>query len=286
MNLDHPLAAIANLPHLTDCEPNEQLVLLGVDSAGNISVHDRFPLTTLRPLDDAALTVTRWSNDVEGVIAVAYTNDAALNPAVLRGAIEASGRQPIHVLRAGTDRWRSYTCARPRCCPVAGNRYTAEAPAHGRFEPIPDREPRPHEWRRRQWEAWRTAIASPSNAGCESPEFLAMLAASLHDIPVRDALLAHSARTDSMSQARLTHVLIDLARHTPLAVGLPVHTCTAALLYLDGLTHESSAIVEAVLAIDEYSLARLLHNGLQMRAPASLLARSFAHFDPLDLLAA
>ena len=79
--------------------------------------------------------------------------------------------------------------------------------------------------------------------------------------------------------------LLEAMRHrSTLGAAIPVNTCAAAMRYLDGDTESAALLVQSILDADEYSLARLLSNGLEMRAPASLLARSFSHWNPQDLL--
>ena len=282
MNLEQPLAVIADLPHLLGHEPRDLVLVAGFDDAGEFVGGDGFPLTTDRPLDEAAITVTRWPQRATNVAAVAYSDDPTVDLVTLQQAVVTSGRHLVHLLRAGTNTWRSYVCGRTRCCPLVGNPYGTTAPGHPAYTPGNPR----NEWRRHLWNTWRIAIEGAAVHDFPNGPIRAALASSLFDIPLRDALLAQSARADLPTRAAMRELLIELARHSPLGVALPVHTCTAALLYLDGLTEETAFIVKAVLSIDEYSLARLLKNGLDMRAPSSLLARSFAHFDPLDLLAA
>lgn len=286
MNLEQPLAVIADLPHLLGHEPRDLVLVAGFDDAGELVGGNGFPLNTERPLDDAAITVTQWPRSVTSVVVVAYSDDPSVALSTLQQAVISSGRHLVQLLRAGTNTWRSYACGRTRCCPLVGNPYGTSAPGHPPYTPGNPRQPAGNEWRRHLWNTWRVAIDRAADHDFPTGPVRAALASSLFDIPLRDALLAQSARADLPTRAAMRELLIELARHSPLGVALPVHTCTAALLYLDGLTEETAFIVRAVLSIDEYSLARLLKNGLDMRAPSSLLARSFAHFDPLDLLAA
>ena len=283
MNVTQPLSVIAELAFLADVDARDQLVVAGLDADDNVAAIAAWPLTIERPLDDAALAITSWPASVRAVVAVAYTESPALDLRMLHRATTASDRRLVQLLRAGSGRWRSAVCSRPRCCPQVGNRYRQPTIGHPAFEPLPQRAADPMGWRTETWDRWQEAIRGGAPTGGSQR---AALALSLLDVPLRDALLAQSARQNGAARPGFRSVLHALQAGCTLGTSLALHTCLAAMLYLDGEAAASRALVNAVLLVDEYSLARLLRNGLDMRAPASLLARSFAHFDPVDLLAA
>lgn len=283
MNIDQPLSVIADLAFLADTEARERLVIAGLDEHDAIIAVESWPLGVARQFDDAALTITRWPSEIRNIVAVAYSESLSPDLQLLAGAITASARTARQLLRAGSGRWRAADCQRPRCCPRTGNRYAQAPLGHPAADALPERAPDPAAWRTRLWDTWQDAIrVGLPQDGHERAE----LARSLTDIPLRDALLAQSARNGGAVRPALRSLMHGLHIGSTLGVALPLHTCLAALLYLDGDVAASRALVNAVLLTDEYSLARLLRNGLDMRAPSSLLARSFAHFDPIDLLAA
>lgn len=281
-----PLSVIEHLPYALDCDPHQRLLVAGLDAEQRIVETESFPLDDDRPLDDAVIAITRWPAAVTEVVAVAYSDLQSLDLLPLVQASESAARTASQVLRAGQARWRSFVCTKPRCCPRVGNRYAQDLPAHGEYHPLPERDSRRHEWRTERWDAWQEAIRSAETGGRRPGADLARLSTALFDIPLRDALLAQSARDDGFARPAMRALFDQLLHRSSLGTALPAYTCSAALAYLDGETTAARTIVNAVLAIDEYSLARLLRNGLEMRAPASLLARSFSHFDPVDLLAA
>lgn len=283
MNVNQPISVIAELAFLAEVEARDRLVVAGFDADNQLSAVASWPLIGERPYDDAALAITSWPDTVRGIAAVAYSDALTIDLRVIHSATAASGRSMLQLLRAGTGRWRSAVCSRPRCCPPIGNRYGHSAAGHPPYEPLSGRRKDPQTWRTEYWDHWQAAIrdGAPSEGALR-----AALVGSLLDIPLRDALLAQSARQNGAARPGFRSVLHALQASSTLGVSLPLHTCLAAMLYLDGEVAASRALVNAVLLVDEYSLARLLHNGLDMRAPASLLARSFAHFDPIDLLAA
>lgn len=118
----------------------------------------------------------------------------------------------------------------------------------------------------------KTATDMPSDICDEMRE-------NLRDIPFRDALLANSVQMPEFRPA-LKQVFAVLAANDD----APSRTMLAAMQYLDDEIQSAEANVQTVLEKEEYSLARLLSNGIEFRAPSSLLARSFGSFDPLDLL--
>lgn len=281
-----PLSVIEALPYLFDCDPTEQLLVAGLDRDCNIAESVVAPLSADRPLDDALLSITRWNAEVTTVVAVAYSEQPALDLTPLVLATAAADREARQILRAGRQRWRDYACAIPRCCPRVGNRYATPVAGHPEFNPLPERTAGPHAWRTDAWDAWQHAIrAEDSGPAVPTPQ-LARLSRSLFDIPLRDAILAQSARDDGALRPALRQLLMRMLERSTMGTAIPLYTCAAAMAYLDGEIIAANDAVNDILAIDEYSLARLLRNGLEMRAPASLLARSFSHFDPIDLLAA
>lgn len=103
----------------------------------------------------------------------------------------------------------------------------------------------------------------------------------LRQIPVRDAILADfAARPERMEPSRVLLLALTRTGDTN-----PARTVLAAVNYLEGDYESAYSLVSDVLDTEEYSLARLLWNGLDMKAPASILRNSFSHFNPEDLLA-
>lgn len=278
---NEPLFSIEAVPYLVDCDPRNRLLLVAFDDADTVAATASFPLGVERPMDDAALEIVGWAPSATSVVAIAYSDATDLDLQPLLSAAAASHRTMVHAVRAGRTRWRSYMCRRPRCCPTIGNRYPQSMPGHTDYRPLPFRGADPRRWRTAMWDTWQDALLRPVPG-----PVLSEMARSLFDVPLRDALLAQSARQDGNQRPAIRAVLSRIEQRSPLATALPAYTCSAAMSYLDGDFAAAKEAVNAVLAIDEYSLARLLRNGLDMRAPATLLARSFAHFDPIDLLAA
>lgn len=133
------------------------------------------------------------------------------------------------------------------------------------------------------WDAWGETAAAclvDANFAPTMPEEVReWFRASLTDICLRDAILAQSARMPIFRPA-LKQILAVLAEDE----SVPARTLLACMEYLDDHTEQARALVSSVLETENYSLARLINNGLEMQAPASLLARSFAHFSPEELL--
>lgn len=279
-----PLSIIETLPYELDCRPNGRVLLAGFTETGERCAGADFGLVSDRPLDDAIIAITRWPAEATHAVAVAYTDRDGLDLQPLVRAASASGRTVVQVLRAGERRWRDIDCRIPRCCPRLGNRYGQPAPGHSSYQPIPERSANPQRWRTARWDAWQRLLETGGSVA--SGQDLAALARSLFDIPLRDALLAQSAQNDGAMRPAMQLLFARLLERSSLGTAIPAFTCAAALAYLDGDLLNARDVVNSVLALDEYSLARLLRNGLDMRAPASLLARSFSHFDPIDLLAA
>lgn len=286
MITDEPLFLIEVLPYILDCDPDNRLLVAGFDSNGAVAHRAWFPITTHRPFDDAALDILRVRPEASSFVVVCYSENAVSDVEPFMRAAETSSRPVPHVLWAGRTRWRSLDCQRVGCCPSTGNRYDRPALGHPDYHPQPRRGEDPRTWRLEAWGRWQDAIIRTSAGAAIDPWTLSELARSLFDIPLRDAMLAQSARDDGAARPAITTLLRQAVQRSPLATASPAHTCSAAMSYLDGDLVAADTVVNAVLAVEEYSLARLLRNGLDMHAPASLLARSFSHFHPTDLLAA
>lgn len=284
-----PRSAIATMPYLLDAPPQDILMIVAFDADGRPRHHAGFRIDGTRPLDEPLLASSLWGDDCPFAAAIVYSELPTLSLQPLVTAWESRGRHTVQAAWAGLTRWRSFTCTADGCCTGRGNRYPARLAAHDDFSPLPERPleaPAAMAWRRAQWAIWQRVIAGAAAGDAPPSSSLEDLARSLHDIPVRDALLAASAGQGTTIRPGLDLVLTAMLERSTVGTSIPLQTCVAALDYLDGNLEMASMRVTRVLDAEEYSLARLLRNGLEMRAPASLLARSFSHFDPEELLAA
>lgn len=281
-----PRAAIAHMPYLLDEEPQGRLLVAGFDASGAVRHGCSFPLDGRRPLDEPLLEASLWAEDVVFAAAVMYCDRPDLDLTPLADAWRYRGRTPLEAAWAGSARWRSYLCDSEDCCTDAGHPYSAQVPGHADHTPLQAVSREGGDWRRRLWSTWLRAIDVVASGGTIPAPELAQLSATLFDIPIRDALLAHSAGPDARVRPALEDLLTTMCTRSALGTSIPHHTCLAAMQYLNGDLAPAAKLTRRVLDAEEYSLARLLHNGLEMRAPASLLARSFAHFTPTELLVA
>ncbi len=277
-------AAIAALPHMLDCDAVDRIMTIGLDIDGDVRHLAHHPASVPRPLDDPLLESSLWGNDIRFAAVIVYTERQTIDPTPLVDAWTYRDRVTLHALWAGPTRWRSHLCRADDCCTPRGHRYGRELEHHADRVPIPERPD--ISWRRARWNDWMQTIADVARGFPVESAMVHDLDRSLFDVPVRDAILAHSATLDADARAGLDRLMDRMTARSPIGSSIPAHTCAAALRYLDGDITDAAQRVERILDADEYSLARLLHNGLEMRAPASLLARSFRHFTPQDLLAA
>lgn len=281
-----PRAAIAHMPYLLDEEPQGRLLIAGFDEAGALRHGGSFPVDGRRPLDEPLLEVSLWPDDVTYAAAVMYCERPPVDLTPLLHAWQYRDRTVLEAAWAGHRSWRSYTCSDQDCCSDEGHAYTDHVTGHDDFTPLAILSTEGSDWRRRHWSTWLRAIDAVADGGSVAAAELARLAATLFDIPIRDAVLAHSAGADERARPALEELLTSMCVRSVIGTSIPAHTCLAAMEYLNGDLTQAAQLSRRVLDVEEYSLARLLHNGLEMRAPASLLARSFAHFTPTELLAA
>lgn len=133
------------------------------------------------------------------------------------------------------------------------------------------------------WSAWGITISACLNDTELAPtmpdDIRESFRQSLADIALRDAILAQSAREPEFRPA-LKQVLAVLAEDE----NVPARTMLACMEFLDNDLEAADALVSSVLEADDYSLARLIKTGLEINAPASLLASSFSHYSPEEHL--
>ena len=278
MFLSDPLTAMTSMPFLVEHHPIDTLMVAGFSSQGEVLARHAFPTSARRPLDEPLLESSLWGADIEQVAVIAYSDVPVVDLRPLVDAWTHQGRTTTQALWAGQSRWRSYLCS--SCCTPRGHRYDITLAEHPRAQPVT----RDAGWRSGSWNDWLFTLDQVADGTMPDLQTLERLGATLYDIPLRDALLAHSARDAAIAEPHVRSTLDAIARMSHIATSTPTHTCLAAMHYLEGELEQAAMLVSRILDVEEYSLARLLQNGLQMRAPASLLARSFAHFDPLDLL--
>ena len=124
-------------------------------------------------------------------------------------------------------------------------------------------------WRDRWLLRWADVVeqfALPPTA--LDPEEAALLATSLDDVLLRDALAAEH------SPERLLPVLADLVRRTPDPFDAPVCTLFAWLTYCDGGGAEVTIMLERALRTDpSYSLAKLLGQVMLSQVPPEVVRR-------------
>lgn len=133
------------------------------------------------------------------------------------------------------------------------------------------------------WKAWTNTISDIADGTQRTSDidldFMDLMRGSLRDIPLRDALLSYVARNpETRTSFREMFSTLGLGGDAPSL------TLLAAIQYIDNEVNAASENVSEVLEREDYSLARLLHQGLAMNAPASMLQRSFSYYTPESLL--
>ncbi len=126
-----PASLLAVIPGLLGFEPGRSIVVVGTESPGAaVRVTLRYDVPD--PRRPAAATALAGhavgvlaAQGVTTAVAVGYGSDAAVSPvaAALRERAAEAGVTLTEVLRAEGQRYWSYVCADPACCPPEGTPY-------------------------------------------------------------------------------------------------------------------------------------------------------------------
>lgn len=306
-----PGALCATLPHLIGFTPSESLVLVWMTD-GIVSLTQRIDVEAL----DAGPEILRSAlqaganHGPERVAVVIWSASRTPSPDdldLITDALDhvAPGVDVLDVLHVDGQAWRSIMCDNPECCPPDGTPLDfdgapiVELIADGRApldsredveasEPVPagqahtvpeemtnaDRE----EWRDQRCAAWAVLLDSTAQ---HTPDLLAGLAASLHDVRVRDvALFWVTALDDADDLRRAGDLLADVVRAAHPEDAAPALSCAALVSWLLGDGVRANLRTHAALTADPgYSLALLLSQSLASGLPPKAWRDSMASLD-------
>ena len=172
----------------------------------------------------------------------------------------------LDTLLVGPTHWWSAMCTDPDCCPTVGRpRLQPRFPTLYRSE------------RKRLWDAWQQLLNSHAQLADRTAEELAVLIDGLHDLRLRDSILAHAGQNPEMRGAWNT-LIVDLLDNSNFSRNVALKTTHCALVYLQGNLKQARVIAEEALHLDgSYSLALLLHKGLVTKAPPGTLEAAFCN---------
>ncbi len=307
--LSGPGELAAALPLLCGFVPHESVVVVCVDRAGRLGLTMRIDL----PPDaqqravaaDLAARVRQADSRRAWVVVLSEQPDRPQEALVLALRDEVD---VVDALLVRSGRWRSYLCDDPTCCPPTGTPVPRTSRALRQVEAasvfrgravLPSREdlvasvgPPPEESRVRFAAATAALAREHRDLGGasvrsrqrsdlqaaldEHPVDGASLALALHDVRLRDELLAWSLTRED----EVLSLLLFLARTTPPPHDAPVCAALAWVAYARGDGALASVALGRALATDPaHGLARLLRQALdgqvsprELRAAASLAA--------------
>ncbi|MCW2778160.1 MAG: uncharacterized protein JWN17_1885 [Frankiales bacterium] len=310
--LSGPGELLAALPLLLGFPPRESLVLVCLEGErGRVGLTLRYDLPE-PSLESAAVQDLAERLEAAGLrraYAVLVTDEQAVGlprQGLMTSLRDALPVDLVDVLLLRSDRWWSYLCDVPACCPPSGSAVPvatptltlvrAEAALDGRAV-LPSREalvrslappalPGPHLTVLRQVQA-RLAdeVLQQSRRRVRRRLLLlweraldaaslppagpaAELVLGLHDVLVRDEVLTWSVGRSE----RLLTVLLHLARSTPAPFDGPVCTCLAWTAYARGDGAIAQTALDRALATDPgYSLALLLREAVDRQVPPRAL---------------
>jgi len=131
VRIGSPASLLAVVPGLLGFEPGQSIVVVGTETPGAaVRVTLRYDVPDPRqPAAAAALAGhavgVLTAQGVTTAVAVGYGSDTAVSPvaAALRERAAEAGVTLTEVLRAEGQRYWSYVCANPACCPPDGTPY-------------------------------------------------------------------------------------------------------------------------------------------------------------------
>jgi hypothetical protein len=315
VRLSGPADVAAAIPHIVGFHPEESLVVISLSGPRRrIGLTMRFdlPPASLHAVmaDEVAI---RLQSDGAGHAFVACCttqagDDARLPRADLVAMIDQRLRDReitlMEALLIRDRRWWSYLCDDAECCPPCGTEMreaTDIAAAHaliGRAV-LPDREALAEQLRpvasvaraamtralKRAGAAPPTPdetvslavelldrYAEPANARLSDNE-AARLIVGLSDVHARDGVIVAAVRHDLDTAQRL---FIELCRRALPPQDAPTCTTLAWLAYADGNGALANVALERAFASrPDYSLARLLRDGLHGQIPPALLRKAW-----------
>jgi hypothetical protein len=132
VRISSPLTLLAAIPGLLSFQPADSIVIIGTGQPGaEVQLTLRYDLPDPAVPRGAAALAAGVLNilAVQGITAAAavgYGADGAVSPvaAALRWRAAAAGITLTEVLRVEGDRYWSYVCANPSCCPPEGSPFT------------------------------------------------------------------------------------------------------------------------------------------------------------------
>jgi len=192
----------------------------------------------------------------------------------LQTQIEMSNIKLLDSLFCTPQRWWSAMCSSESCCPTTGRMIEVNQAV----------EPSQHSVRA-LWEQVSSIIErSDSQIAAEEFEVFSQAVEKMCDnITFRDCILSHSA-TRPETRAKWETYFKKLAA-LPQFNKPMISTVLAALAYLTNDLSEAGLHLKISFQMDpQYSLARLLRQGLIANAPASLLQSAFSVYTPDQLI--
>ena len=134
-----PVSLLAVVPHLLTFQPSDSLVVIGTaPPRGQVRLTLRYDLPDPAGPDIAAEIARHaagvlGAQGIETAAAVGYGPGPRVTPVAdaLRECAAEAGLRITELLRAENQRYWSYLCTNPGCCPAEGTPYPADDPAAG-----------------------------------------------------------------------------------------------------------------------------------------------------------
>ncbi len=302
---------VAIVPYLLGFDPADSIVIIALEGPRQrFGPCARIDLVDPAVKDDAPdrtaayLGALAELHGFDPVILIAYSNRAAVADPVMTAVLDRLGDDGVRVndaLRADGERWWSYVCSDPGCCPVTGVPYDAQASEVAAeavlagLSRAPNRESLraqfiPDRVRRDAFDA-ATGLATPPvldlaalrervHAGLSDPAELepideVALVRAVQEVPKRDAVWALMTRDNAMDHYALW---LHLLRATPDELMAPVGGLTAFAAWLSGRGVLASHAAERVLDVHpNYSMAVLLLDACEASINPSIWDRVRGH---------
>lgn len=309
---------IASVPYLLGFEPQESHVIVWLDANGNLGLTQR---TDLSDANDPRLVIPGVQNGFAAAVCITFSDsrpeDLSDLNFMISEALEDSGIEVKEVMHYSKGRYWTYLQPKDEMVNDPGteidedtilvvrSRFAMEGMGtvesrHALIEQVTPSDAMLHRYgaARRYWKVKRDEmdLVSYRYEAIDTAHDLALattwrewdymlVAASLEDVQVRDALIWHMAHMDRSQLTDIYQIAAQVCRATPRKVAAPILTLSAVCAYMSGNGAAANVCLDLALDCDpDYSMAQMVTLMLSKGIHPSELASIVSSMDLDEIL--